>query len=86
MFVVRSLVEQSLMERLPTQEEGQMSGKMDEMKGRTKEAIGDLTDDEEMQHEGHADRAAGGAKTRIDEAADWAKERVDDVKDRVSKH
>ena len=59
-----------------------MSGKMDEMKGRTKEAAGVLTDDDELQREGRQDQAAGSVKQKIDDAADWAKEKIDDVKDR----
>ena len=62
-----------------------MSGKMDEMKGRTKEALGDLTDDDELQREGQRDQAAGSAKDKIDDAADWAEEKVDDLKDRASR-
>lgn len=62
-----------------------MSGKLDEMKGRTKEALGDLTDDEELQREGQRDQAAGSVKKKIDDAADWAKEKVDDVKDKTDR-
>ena len=63
-----------------------MSGKTDEMKGRAKEALGDLTDDEEMRREGQRDQAAGGIKKQIDDAGDWAKDKVDDLKDRVDSH
>jgi uncharacterized protein YjbJ (UPF0337 family) len=62
-----------------------MSGKMDEMKGRGKEALGDLTDDDEMQREGRRDQAAGGIKGKIDDAADWAEEKVDELKDRANR-
>jgi uncharacterized protein YjbJ (UPF0337 family) len=68
----------------PIQEDRHMSGQMDELKGRTKEAVGDLTDDEEMQREGQRDQAAGDVKQKIEDAGDWAKDKVDDVKDRVS--
>jgi uncharacterized protein YjbJ (UPF0337 family) len=70
---------------LESTEEDTMSGKMDETKGRTKEAIGNLTDDDEMQREGKRDQAAGGAKDKIDDAADWAEEKVDDLKDRANR-
>ena len=63
-----------------------MSGKMDEVKGRTKEAIGDLTDDNEMKREGQGDQAAGNVKQKIDDAGDWAEDKVDDVKDRIDRH
>ena len=35
-----------------------MGGTKDDMKGRAKEAIADLTDDEDLHREGKADRAA----------------------------
>jgi uncharacterized protein YjbJ (UPF0337 family) len=63
-----------------------MSGKMDEAKGRTKEAVGDLTDDEELQREGQHDQAAGSVKEKIGDAADWAEDKVDDVKDKIDRH
>ena len=49
-----------------------MGGKMDDLKGRAKEAAGDLTDDEGLEREGKVDQA--GAKI---------KDKVDDVKDKV---
>ena len=36
-----------------------MRGKMDEMKGKAKQAIGDMTDNESMKDEGRADEAKG---------------------------
>jgi uncharacterized protein YjbJ (UPF0337 family) len=58
-----------------------MSGDTDELKGRTKEAYGDLTDDEKMKHEGRRDQAAGDVKDKLDDAKDWAEDKVDDVRD-----
>jgi uncharacterized protein YjbJ (UPF0337 family) len=63
-----------------------MSGKMDEMKGRTKEALGDLTDDDEMKREGKRDQAAGDVKQKIDDAGDWAEDKVDDLKAKADRH
>ncbi len=48
-------------------------GNADEMKGRAKEALGDLTDDKDMQREGKVDKATGKIK-----------DAVDDVRDRVT--
>lgn len=48
----------------------------DELKGRVKEAAGDLTDDKDLKREGQVDRAAGKAKDAIDNASDKAKEVV----------
>ncbi|HWI07005.1 MAG TPA: CsbD family protein [Solirubrobacteraceae bacterium] len=38
---------------------------VDEAKGRTKEAVGDLTGDEELKDEGKVDRASGKAKEAV---------------------
>lgn len=46
---------------------------MDEVKGRTKEAAGDLTDDEDLQREGKVDQTKGKAKENLDEAGEKVK-------------
>jgi uncharacterized protein YjbJ (UPF0337 family) len=56
---------------------------LDEAKGRAKQAIGDLTNDESLKREGEADEAAGGIKDKIDGAADKIKETIDDVRNRI---
>lgn len=48
-------------------------GTMDEAKGRTKEALGDLTGDEELKDEGKVDRASGKVKDAVGGVADKAK-------------
>lgn len=48
-------------------------GTMDEAKGRTKEALGDLTDDQELKDEGKVDRASGKVKDTVGDIADKAK-------------
>ena len=40
-------------------------GTMDDAKGRSKEAVGDLTGDEELKDEGKVDRASGKAKDAV---------------------
>jgi len=62
-----------------------MSGKTDELKGRTKEAYGDLTDDEKMKREGQQDQAAGKMKDKLDDAEDWAEDKIDELKDRLDR-
>jgi len=52
-------------------------GKFDELKGRAKEAAGDLTDDEELEAEGKTDQAAGKVKEKADDAVDKVKDFVD---------
>jgi uncharacterized protein YjbJ (UPF0337 family) len=57
-----------------------MDGKMDEMKGRAKEAAGDLTDDRDLQREGKADQASGKLKQKVEDAKDWVEDKIDDIK------
>ena len=47
-------------------------GRADEAKGRTKEALGDLTDNDDLKQEGRLDRAKGQAKDVVDKAAEGA--------------
>ena len=61
-----------------------MGGQMDQAKGRAKEAIGDLTGDEDLKAEGKADRAAGEVKEKVGDAVDKVKDVVEDVKDKVT--
>jgi uncharacterized protein YjbJ (UPF0337 family) len=49
-------------------------GKLDDAKGRVKEATGDLTDDHSLKNEGKVDRAEGSVKDKVDDAADKAKD------------
>jgi uncharacterized protein YjbJ (UPF0337 family) len=51
-------------------------GKMDDAKGRVKEATGDLTDDKSLKNEGKVDRASGSVKDKVGGAADKAKDLV----------
>jgi uncharacterized protein YjbJ (UPF0337 family) len=60
-----------------------IEGKKDELKGRAKEAAGDLTDDEGLQAEGKADKAGGKIKQGLDDAKDRGEELVDKVKDKT---
>ena len=55
----------------------------DELKGRTKEAAGALTDDDDLKREGKRDQAAGEAKNKLREAEDWAEDKVDDLRDKL---
>ena len=48
-------------------------GTMDSAKGHTKEALGDLTGDEELKDEGKVDRASGKVKDVVGGVADKAK-------------
>jgi uncharacterized protein YjbJ (UPF0337 family) len=48
-------------------------GKMDDYKGRAKEAAGDLTGDRDLQNEGKVDRTSGSMKNKVGQAADKVK-------------
>jgi uncharacterized protein YjbJ (UPF0337 family) len=53
-----------------------MSHTTDDLKGRAKEAAGDLTDDKSLKNERKTDRAAGKVKDVTDDAADKVKDVV----------
>jgi uncharacterized protein YjbJ (UPF0337 family) len=56
-----------------------MNGKVDEIKGRVKEAAGAMTDDDRLRQEGQVDQAKGKVKQSIDKAADKVKDAIDQV-------
>ena len=65
----------------------------DRAKGRVKEAIGDLTDDQRMKAEGKRDQGAAGvkegaenARDKVEHAADEIKDKVVDLVDRAKEH
>jgi uncharacterized protein YjbJ (UPF0337 family) len=60
----------------PTKEDPMGDGKADEMKGRAKEALGDLTDDQSLENEGKVDKAVGKVKDKIDDVADKVKDKT----------
>ena len=51
-------------------------GTTDDLKGRAKEAAGDLTDDQGLKNEGKVDRAEGSVKDAVDKAGDKVKDVV----------
>src|SRR5947209_13182318 len=51
-------------------------GKLDDAKGRVKQAAGDLTDDDSLKNEGRVDRATGTVKDKVGDADDKDKEVV----------
>jgi len=53
---------------------GGMDDKIDEAKGRVKEAAGTMMDDDQMKREGKADRLGASVKKKADEVIDKAKE------------
>jgi uncharacterized protein YjbJ (UPF0337 family) len=49
-------------------------GTTDDLKGRAKEAAGDLTNDDSLKNEGKVDRASGSIKDKVGDAADKVKD------------
>ena len=58
-----------------------MGEKMDETKGRVKEAAGDLTDDKDLKREGQMDQTGAKVKEKVNDAVDTVKEKANDVMD-----
>jgi uncharacterized protein YjbJ (UPF0337 family) len=53
-----------------------MSGTSDKIKGRVKEAVGALTDDQRLKDEGKLDQTAGKIKEAVERVIDKAKKTV----------
>jgi uncharacterized protein YjbJ (UPF0337 family) len=51
-----------------------MGEKIDQAKGRAKEAVGDATDDKDLEREGKVDRASGEVKEKVGDAVDKVKD------------
>ena len=54
--------------------------KLDDLKGRAKEAAGDLTGNDDLEREGKADQAGASIKDKVNKVADAVKDKVDDLK------
>jgi uncharacterized protein YjbJ (UPF0337 family) len=61
------------------QSKDRIDGKVDEVTGRGKSALGDLTGDEQMKSEGDADQASGKAKQGVADLKDKADDLVKKV-------
>ncbi len=57
----------------------------DQVKGKIKEAAGDLTNNDKLKNEGKDDQSTGDAKEAIERVADKAEALVDKAKDAVHK-
>ena len=58
----------------------------DQVKGKVKQAVGDLTDNKDLKKHGKADERAGDVKEFVDDVKDKADDLVDTVKDKIAKH
>jgi len=60
-------------------------GKVDEGKGRVKEAAGSLTGDSGLRNEGKVDKAAGKTKQTLGDAADGVGDAISGAADKAKK-
>jgi uncharacterized protein YjbJ (UPF0337 family) len=72
----------------PTRNErkGVVMDNKDQVTGKVKQAVGDLTDNEDLKKHGKTDEKAGDVKEFLDDVKDKADDLVDDVKDKITKH
>lgn len=54
--------------------------KTDDIKGRAKEALGAVTDDDDMKREGRSDQRSADVKEGIDKVGERAKDAIDKVR------
>ena len=57
----------------------------DDIKGRVKEAAGDLTDNDRLKREGKADQVEGKIKEMVDDARDKIEETVDKLREKIDR-
>ena len=58
---------------------------MDNIRGKAKEAVGDITDNRKLQRDGKTDQAAGTMKEKAAKAKGWVEAKIDDVKAKTKK-
>jgi len=63
----------------------ELQGKTEALKGKVKQAAGDLTDDERLKEEGIADEAAGDAQDTIGRGRRKAGEFIEDIGKSIKK-
>jgi uncharacterized protein YjbJ (UPF0337 family) len=61
----------------------ELNGKADKIKGRTKQAVGDLTNDQRLHDEGTADEAAGNVQEGFGKTRRKVGETLDDIADKI---
>jgi uncharacterized protein YjbJ (UPF0337 family) len=63
----------------------EVEGKGDQLKGRAKQAAGDLSNDEQLRDEGVADEAAGDVEEAFGKGRRKVEEAIKDVGDKIKK-
>jgi len=62
-----------------------MGEKIDQAKGRVKQAAGDLTDDDKLRREGKIDEVTGKVKEAFEDLKDRAEDAVDSVREKIDR-
>ena len=63
----------------------ELDGKSEQIKGKVKQAVGDLTDDERFRDEGVADEAAGSVQEGFGRARRKVGEAIEDIGENLKK-
>jgi uncharacterized protein YjbJ (UPF0337 family) len=63
----------------------ELEGKVDRLKGKVKQATGDLTDDERLHDEGVADEAAGDVQEGFGRGRRKVGEAIEDLGERIKR-
>ena len=58
-------------------------GSIDDVKGKAKEALGDLTNYDKLKQEGKVDQATGKVKDAVESVSDKAKDAADAVRKKM---
>ena len=68
---------------LPNRDE--VDGKWDQVKGKTKETIGEVLDDDELENEGRAEHAGGKVEEGYGKARRKVGEAIEDIGDAIGR-
>lgn len=63
----------------------ELEGKADQVKGKIKQGVGDLTDNDRLHDEGVADEAAGDVQEGLGRARRKAGEAIEDIGERIKR-
>lgn len=63
----------------------ELEGRTEQVKGKVKKAVGDLTDDERLHDEGAADEAAGDVQEGYGKARRKVGEAIEDIGENIKK-
>jgi len=63
----------------------ELDGKAKQVKGKFKQGVGDLTDDEQLRDEGVADEAAGGVQEGVGKGRRKVGEAIEDIGEKIKR-